>query len=55
MFTLNESGKFTTTEVMLHFTGMAIYGASLIRGCAWWAKRRYLKENNLTSLDESSH
>jgi apolipoprotein N-acyltransferase len=50
MYALNNSGKYTTTEVMLHFAGMAIYGALLIRGCAWWAKRRYLKETGRDSL-----
>lgn len=50
MYALNNSGKYTTSEVMFHFTGMAIYGALLIRGCAWWAKRRYLKETGKTSL-----
>jgi len=50
MYALNNSGKYTTSEVMAHFTGMAIYGALLIRGCAWWAKRRYLKETGRTSL-----
>lgn len=51
MFALKESGSLKTSEVFLHFTGMAVYGGLLIRGCAWWAKRRYLKESGRTSLN----
>lgn len=50
-FALNESGVMTTTEVMAHFSGMAIMGAALIRGCAAWAKYHHEKEleNNASS------
>ena len=43
-YALTETGQGTIEEVMYHFFGMAIYGAILIRGCAWWGKRLYLKE-----------
>ncbi len=43
-FALNNSGAMTTEEVLLHFTGMAIYGALLIRGCAAWGKYLYAKD-----------
>lgn len=43
-FALSESGAMTTKEVLLHFTGMAIFGALLIRGCAAWAKWHHEKE-----------
>lgn len=43
-FTLTNSGILTTTEVFMHFIGMAIMGALLIRGTAWWAKHHYIKE-----------
>jgi hypothetical protein len=50
-YTLTSSGMMSFEKVMYHFIGMSLYGALLIRGCAWWAKRLYLKENNLKSLD----
>ena len=43
-FALTETGQGTIEEVMYHFFGMALYGAVLIRLCAWWGKRLYLKE-----------
>ncbi len=44
IYALSESGTLSTMHVMLHFTGMALYGALLIRGTAYWARRRYIKE-----------
>lgn len=38
-------------KVMLHFTGIAIYGASLIRGCAYWAKWHHL--NDIKKYEEA--
>lgn len=43
-FALSESGHLSTTEVTLHFLGMSVFGASLIVGCAKWAKYHHLKE-----------
>ena len=43
-YALSESGALPTLQVMLHFTGMAVYGGLLIRGTAYWARRRYIKE-----------
>jgi hypothetical protein len=45
VYALSESGTLATGEVLMHFTGMAVYGGLLIRGTAYWAQRRYLKEN----------
>ena len=44
IYTLSEAGLMTTQKVLLHFTGMAIYGGLLIRGTALWAKWRYQRE-----------
>lgn len=41
---LQNTGVLSTMKVMLHFTGIAIYGASLIRGCAYWAKWHHLND-----------
>jgi hypothetical protein len=43
-YTLTNSGSFSTAEVFYHFIGMAIMGAVLIRGCAYWANYHYQKE-----------
>jgi uncharacterized BrkB/YihY/UPF0761 family membrane protein len=43
-YTLSNSGRLSTTEVCYHFIGMSIMGAVLIRGCAFWARYYYLKE-----------
>ncbi len=50
-YTLTNSGALSTEGVLYHFIGMSLFGAFLIRGSAWWAKRHYLKENNLKSLN----
>jgi apolipoprotein N-acyltransferase len=50
-YALYEGGQLDTTKLLLHFLGMALYGAGLIRVCAWLAKRRFLKQNNLEKLD----
>ena len=44
MYTLYNSGSMTTEVVVKHFVGIGIMGASLIRICAFLAKRRYLGE-----------
>jgi len=43
---LQNTGNMTTEYVFAHFTGIGIYGALLIRGCAAWAKYHHLKEIN---------
>lgn len=43
-FALNGSGGMTQNEVLMHFVGMGIYGALLIRGCAAWGKYWHKKE-----------
>lgn len=43
LFALYEGGTLTSVQLLLHFVGMAFYGAFLIRFCAWLAKRRFLK------------
>lgn len=43
-YALTETGTMTTTEVMLHFMGMSVYGALLIRGCAAWGRWIHQKE-----------
>tara|TARA_B100000029_G_C17224008_1_gene832824 strand:- start:200 stop:346 length:147 start_codon:yes stop_codon:yes gene_type:complete len=43
-FSLTEAGHLEFNEVLLHFLGMAIYGALLIRGCAYWGRHHWLKE-----------
>lgn len=50
-YTLTNSGRLSTEHVLYHFLGMSLFGALLIRGCAWWAQKHYLKENQLKSLD----
>lgn len=44
LYTLGESGVMLTSHVLLHFLGMAIYGALLIRGTAYWAQYHHQKE-----------
>lgn len=43
LYTLSEAGGMTTEAVLLHFTGMSIFGALLIRGTAAWARHHYVK------------
>jgi sugar phosphate permease len=43
---LQNTGAMTTEKVMLHFTGIGIYGALLIRGCAAWAKYHHEKNSD---------
>lgn len=44
MFALNQGGGLSTKALALHFIGMAMYGAFLIRGTAFITKRDFLKE-----------
>jgi sugar phosphate permease len=49
---LQNTGNMTTNTVFIHFTGIGIYGALLIRGCAAWAKHHHLKEISKHNSDE---
>ena len=44
LYTLYEGGILPFKILMLHFLGISIYGAILIRTCAYIYKRQYLKE-----------
>ncbi|MFZ4713462.1 MAG: hypothetical protein ACOYL6_07120 [Bacteriovoracaceae bacterium] len=49
-YCLYEGGTMPVSKLMLHFTGMAIFGALLIRGTAYLVQRRYMRDNNLTHI-----
>lgn len=44
LYTLWEGGVLPFKTLMFHFGGISIYGALLIRTCAYIYKRQYLKE-----------
>lgn len=44
LYTLYEGGVLPFQSLLYHFLGISIYGALLIRSCAYIYKRRYLKE-----------
>ena len=44
LYTLYEGGVLPFKTLMFHFLGISIYGALLIRTCAYIYKRQYLKE-----------
>lgn len=44
LYTLYEGGVLPFKILMYHFLGISIYGALLIRTCAYIYKRQYLKE-----------
>lgn len=44
LYTLYEGGILPLTTLLYHFLGISIYGALLIRICAYIYKRQYLKE-----------
>lgn len=44
LYTLWEGGVLPFKTLMFHFLGISIYGALLIRTCAYIYKRQYLKE-----------
>lgn len=44
LYTLYEGGVLPFKSLMFHFLGISIYGALLIRSCAYIYKRQYLKE-----------
>jgi apolipoprotein N-acyltransferase len=44
LYTLYEGGVLPFQTLMFHFLGISIFGALLIRTCAYIYKRQYLKE-----------
>lgn len=42
---LENAGSWETKDIFLHFTGVSLYGACLIRFCAWLYMRKYKKES----------
>ena len=44
LYTLYEGGVLPFKTLMYHFLGISVYGGLLIRFCAWYYKRQYLKE-----------
>jgi apolipoprotein N-acyltransferase len=44
LYALHEGGVLPFKTLLLHFTGIAIYGAVLIRACAYIYHQDYLKE-----------
>ena len=44
VYTLYEGGILPFKDLLFHFLGISIFGALLIRTCAYIYKRQYLKE-----------
>lgn len=44
LYTLYEGGVLPFSTLLYHFLGISVYGALLIRFCAWYYRRQYLKE-----------
>lgn len=44
LYTLYEGGVLPFSTLLFHFLGISVYGAVLIRTCAYIYKRQYLKE-----------
>jgi apolipoprotein N-acyltransferase len=44
LYTLYEGGVLPFQTLLYHFLGISVYGALLIRTCAYIYKRQYLKE-----------
>ncbi len=44
LYTLYEGGVLPFKTLLFHFLGISIFGAILIRSCAYIYKRQYLKE-----------
>ncbi len=47
LYALNEGGLMPFKTIMMHFVGIATFGALLIRFCAWYFNRIYQNELNL--------
>jgi hypothetical protein len=50
IYTLYEGGVLPFNTLMYHFLGISVYGGVLIRFCAWFYNRQYLKE-----LEKNGH
>ncbi len=44
LYTLYEGGVLPFKDLLFHFLGISLFGALLIRTCAYIYKRQYLKE-----------
>lgn len=44
LYTLYEGGVLPFKTLLFHFLGISVYGALLIRTCAYIYKRQYLRE-----------
>lgn len=51
VYTLMEGGVLPFKTLMYHFLGISLYGALLIRFCAWFYRRQYLKELERQGLE----
>jgi hypothetical protein len=51
LYTLYEGGVLPFSTLLYHFLGISIYGAALIRTCAFIYKRQYLKELEQSGKD----
>jgi apolipoprotein N-acyltransferase len=55
LYTLYEGGVLPFKALLLHFLGISVYGAVLIRTCAWIYKRQYLKEMGKSADTKLDH
>jgi apolipoprotein N-acyltransferase len=55
LYTLYEGGVLPFKTLLFHFAGISIYGALLIRTCAWIYKRQYLKEMGKSADTKLDH
>ena len=53
IYALRLAGGLKFTTVMIHFLGMGLYGAILIYGTSWWAKKRYQNEINDSQSEQA--
>ena len=44
MYVLQEGATMSTQLMLMHFVGIGIFGALLIRGCAYRAQKRFETE-----------
>ena len=51
IYTLSEGGVLPFKTLMYHFLGISAFGAALIRFCAWFYKKQYLKELERRGLE----
>jgi apolipoprotein N-acyltransferase len=50
LYVLSEGGALPIELVVMHFMGLAVSGALLIRFCAWLYRRLYLREQGMNEL-----